>query len=162
MRSFIEPYAEDRKEINQSILPIKELIHNKHVVIVDDSIVRGTSSESIIKSIKNAGARKITMVITFPPIRYPCYAGIDFPSQEELLAFQHAKNENSSEKIGNNIAKKIGADKVIYNDNENLALGIGLKKDELCFSCSTGNYSSLGIKPNFKTKYQIKDQLLRN
>ncbi|HYP43098.1 MAG TPA: amidophosphoribosyltransferase [Candidatus Nitrosocosmicus sp.] len=162
MRSFIEPYAEDRKEINQSILPIKELIHNKHVVIVDDSVVRGTSSESIIKSIKNAGARKITMVITFPPIRYPCYAGIDFPSQEELLAFQHAKNENSSEKIGNNIAKKIGADKVIYNDNENLALGIGLKKDELCFSCSTGNYSSLGIKPNFKTKYQIKDQLLRN
>ena len=162
MRSFIEPYAEDRKEINQSILPIKELIHNKHVVIVDDSIVRGTSSESIIKSIKNAGARKITMVITFPPIRYPCYAGIDFPSQEELLAFQQAKNENSSEKIGNNIAKKIGADKVIYNDTENLALGIGLKKDELCFSCSTGNYSSLGIKPNFKTKYQIKDQLLRN
>jgi amidophosphoribosyltransferase len=162
MRSFIEPYAEDRKEINQSILPIKELIHNKHVIIVDDSIVRGTSSESIIKSIKNAGARKITMVITFPPIRYPCYAGIDFPSQEELLAFQHAENETSSEKIGNNIARKIGADKVIYNDTDNLALGIGLKKDELCFSCSTGNYSSLGIKPNFKTKYQIKDQLLRN
>lgn len=162
MRSFIEPYAEDRKEINQSILPIKELIHDKHVIIVDDSIVRGTSSESIIKSIKNAGARKITMVITFPPIRYPCYAGIDFPSQEELLAFQHAKNETSSEKIGNNIAKKIGADNVIYNDTENLALGIGLKKDELCFSCSTGNYSSLGIKPDFKTKYQIKDQILRN
>jgi amidophosphoribosyltransferase len=162
MRSFIEPYAEDRKEINQSILPIRELIRNKHVIIVDDSIVRGTSSESIIKSIKNAGARKITMVITFPPIRYPCYAGIDFPSQEELLAFQHAENEASSEKIGNNIAKKIGADKVIYNDTDNLALGIGLKKDELCFSCSTGNYSSLGIKPNFKTKYQIKDQLLRN
>jgi amidophosphoribosyltransferase len=162
MRSFIEPYAEDRKEINQSILPIKELIHNKHVIIVDDSIVRGTSSESIIKSIKNAGARKITMVITFPPIRYPCYAGIDFPSQEELLAFQHAENETSSEKIGNNIARKIGADKVIYNDTDNLALGIGLKKDELCFSCSTGNYSSLGIKPNFKTKYQIKDQLLSN
>ena len=160
MRSFIEPYAADRKEINRSILPIKELVYNKHVIVVDDSIVRGTSSEFIIKSIRNAGARKITMVVTFPPIRYPCYAGIDFPSQEELLAFQFAKNESFNEKIGQNISLKIGADKVIYNDAENLALGIGLKENELCFSCSTGNYSTLGIQPNFKTKFQIKDQLM--
>jgi len=162
MRSFIEPYVEDRKEINQSILPIKEIVYDKHVIIIDDSIVRGTSSESIIKSIKNAGARKITMIITYPPIRYPCYAGIDFPSQEELLAFRYAKNETSSKKIGNKIAKIIGADDVFYNDTKNLALGIGLKENELCFSCSTGNYSTLGIKPNFKTKYQIKDQISVN
>ncbi|MDQ6724037.1 MAG: amidophosphoribosyltransferase [Thermoproteota archaeon] len=160
MRSFIEPYAKDRLEINQSISPIKEVVNNKHVIIIDDSIVRGTSSEAIIKSIKNAGARKITMVITYPPIRYPCYAGIDFPSQGELLAFQYAKNEKSSKKIGDNIAKIIGADEVIYNDTENLALGIGLKENELCFSCSTGDYSTLGIKPNFKTKFQIKDTLI--
>jgi len=162
MRSFIEPYVEDRKEINQSILPIKEIVFNKHVIVIDDSIVRGTSSESIIKSIRNAGARKITMVITYPPIRYPCYAGIDFPSQEELLAFQFAKNEKSSKKVGENIAKIIGADEVIFNDTENLATGIGLKENELCFSCSTGDYSSLGIKPNFNTKYQIKDSILVN
>jgi amidophosphoribosyltransferase len=162
MRSFIEPYAEDRKEINQSILPIKEMVNNKHVIIVDDSIVRGTSSEAIVKSIKHAGARKITMVITYPPIRYPCYAGIDFPSREELLAFQYGEKETSSEKIGENIAKIIGADKVIYNDTKNLAFGIGLKENELCFSCSTGNYSTLGIKPNFKSKFQIKDTLFTN
>ena len=157
MRSFIEPFAQDRKEINQSILPIKEIVNNKHVIIIDDSIVKGTSSEAIIKSIKNAGARKITMVITYPPIRYPCYAGIDFPSRDELLAFQYAKNETSNTKIGDNIAKIIGADKIIYNDAENLAKGIGIKEEELCFSCSTGDYSSLGIKPNFKTKFQIKE-----
>jgi amidophosphoribosyltransferase len=162
MRSFIEPYVEDRKEINQSILPIKEIVFNKHVIVIDDSIVRGTSSESIIKSIRNAGARKITMVITYPPIRYPCYAGIDFPSQQELLAFQFAKNEVSSKKVGENIAKIIGADEVIFNDTENLAIGIGLKENELCFSCSTGDYSSLGIKPNFNKKYQIKDSILVN
>jgi amidophosphoribosyltransferase len=162
MRSFIEPYVEDRKEINQSILPIKEIVFNKHVIVIDDSIVRGTSSESIIKSIRNAGARKITMVITYPPIRYPCYAGIDFPSQQELLAFQFAKNEKSSKKVGENIAKIIGADEVIFNDTENLAIGIGLKENELCFSCSTGDYSSLGIKPNFNKKYQIKDSILVN
>ncbi len=157
MRSFIEPYAEDRKEINQAILPIKEIVYNKHVIIVDDSIVRGTSSQAIIQSIKNAGARKITMVITYPPIRYPCYAGIDFPSREELLAFRLGEKEASNDKIGQNIAMKIGADKIIYNDTKNLALGIGLREDELCFSCSTGDYSTLGIKPNFNTKFQIKD-----
>ncbi|HEY6536033.1 MAG TPA: hypothetical protein VIY08_09625 [Candidatus Nitrosocosmicus sp.] len=162
MRSFIEPYAEDRKEINQSILPIKEVVYNKHVIIVDDSIVRGTSSEAIIQSIKHAGARKITMVITYPPIRYPCYAGIDFPSREELIAFRLGEKETSNDKIGENIATKIGADKIIYNDTENLALGIGLKEDELCFSCSTGDYSTLGIKPNFNTKFQIKDMPFTN
>ena len=102
------------------------------------------------------------MVITYPPIRYPCYAGIDFPSREELLAFQYGEKETSSKKIGENISKIIGADKVIYNDTENLVLGIGLKENELCFSCSTGDYSTLGIKPNFKTKFQIKDTLFTN
>ena len=162
MRSFIEPYDKDRREINQSILPIKEIVKDKNVIIIDDSIVRGTSSESIIKSIKNAGARKITMVITYPPIRFPCYAGIDFPSRDELLAFQYAKNEKSNKKIGESVAQIIGADEVLYNDTKNLAKGIGLKEEELCFSCTSGNYKSLGIKPNFKTKFQIKDTLFIN
>ncbi|MGN6709853.1 MAG: amidophosphoribosyltransferase [Candidatus Nitrosocosmicus sp.] len=162
MRSFIEPYDKDRREINQSILPIKEIVNNKNVIIIDDSIVRGTSSKAIIKSIKDAGAKKITMIITYPPIRYPCYAGIDFPSRDELLAFQHAKNEKSNKKIGENVSKIVGADQVFYNDTKSLAKGIGLKEEELCFSCTTGNYSSLGIKPNFKTKFQIKDSLFAN
>lgn len=162
MRSFIEPYDKDRIEINQSILPIKEIVNNKNVIIIDDSIVRGTSSKAIIKSIKDAGARKITMIITYPPIKYPCYAGIDFPSRDELLAFQYAKDEKSDKRIGENIAKIIGADEVLYNDTKNLAKGIGLKEEELCFSCTSGNYANLGIKPNFKTKFQIKDSLFIN
>ncbi len=161
MRSFIEPFVEDRKEINQSILPIREVIENKHVVIVDDSIVRGTSSESIVRVVRQAGAKKITLVITYPPIRYPCYAGIDFPSQEELLAFQVASQEIEPEKIGNKVAKIIQADEVLYNDANNLAKGIGLSDLELCFSCSTGDYTPLGIKPNFKSRFQIKDKLLQ-
>lgn len=160
MRSFIEPLNEDRKEINQNILPIKEVIHNKHVIIVDDSIVRGTSSRAIIESVKNAGAKKISMVVTYPPISYPCYAGIDFPSQEELIAFQVAKNDSGLESIGNKVSQIIGANTVLYNDSLTLAKGIGLKKSELCFSCSTGDYTPLGIKPNFNLKYQINDRLL--
>ncbi|KAA2279564.1 amidophosphoribosyltransferase [Candidatus Nitrosocosmicus agrestis] len=160
MRSFIEPLNEDRKEINQNILPIREVIQNKHVIIVDDSIVRGTSSRAIIESVKSAGAKKISMVVTYPPISYPCYAGIDFPSQEELIAFQVARNETNLESIGNKVSKIIGANTVLYNDNLTLAKGIGLKKSELCFSCSTGDYSPLGITPNFNLKYQINDKLL--
>jgi amidophosphoribosyltransferase len=160
MRSFIEPLNEDRKEINQNILPIREVIQNKHVIIVDDSIVRGTSSRAIIESVKSAGAKKISMVVTYPPISYPCYAGIDFPSQEELIAFQVARNDSNLESIGNKVSKIIGANTVFYNDNLTLAKGIGLKKSELCFSCSTGDYSPLGITPNFNLKYQINDKLL--
>ncbi len=162
MRSFIEPFIEDRKEINQSISPIREIIENKHVVIVDDSIVRGTSSESIIRTIKQAGAKKITMVITYPPVRYPCYAGIDFPSQDELLAFQVANLETDTKKIGDRVAKIIYADEVLYNDTKNLAKGIGLNDIDLCFSCSSGDYTSLGIKPNLKSRFQVKNDLFVN
>jgi amidophosphoribosyltransferase len=162
MRSFIEPLTKDRKEINQNILPIREIIENKHVIIVDDSIVRGTSSRAIIESVKQAGAKRISMVITYPPISYPCYAGIDFPSQDELIAYQVARDENNSDLVGKKVAEIIGADSVLYNDNLTLARGIGLDKKELCFSCSSGDYSPLGIRPNFNSRYQLNDKLMTN
>jgi len=82
LRSFIEPHQSDRIEINRWIFPITEIIEGKHVVVIDDSLVRGTSSKAIIKALRRSGAKKISMVITYPPIRFPCYAGIDFPPQE--------------------------------------------------------------------------------
>ena len=159
MRSFIEPYQENRIAINRSIVPIRDVIEGKNVVIIDDSIVRGTSSASIIEAIRAAGAKKVSMLITYPPIRFPCYAGIDFPSQEELLAYRQAKEMQSEISIGSKISKVIGADYVGYNDTSNLAKAIGLPKEELCFTCSTGNYSSLGIKPIFKSRAQMKGDI---
>ena len=156
MRSFIEPYHGERIEINKGIIPIPEVIKGKSVVVIDDSIVRGTSSQSIIKILRSAGASKISLIVTFPPIKYPCYAGIDFPSQDELLAFQNQKNGDDIEA---EIAKSIGADKVIYNDTITLAQAIGIDEKELCFSCSTGNYKPLGIKPVFKTRAEVKGDL---
>ncbi|MCI0564419.1 MAG: amidophosphoribosyltransferase [Nitrososphaera sp.] len=156
MRSFIEPYQNSRVEINKGIIPIREVIEGKHVVIVDDSIVRGTSSAEIIKTLRRVGARKISLVVTYPPIRYPCYAGIDFPSQEELIAFQHGATEESNTKIGLRVAQVIDADNVAYNDTANLARAIGMPEEELCFTCSTGNYTSLGIKPVFKSRIEMK------
>ena len=95
MRSFIEPYHETRVEINKGIIPLADVIRGKNIVVVDDSIVRGISSASIIKMLREYGAKKISMIVTYPPVRYPCYAGIDFPSQEELLAYQQVQEETA-------------------------------------------------------------------
>ena len=158
MRSFIEPYGETRVEINKGIIPIKGVIEKKKVVVIDDSIVRGTSSHSIVKMLRASGAKEINMIVTYPPIRFPCYAGIDFPSQEELIAFQETRNETSIEKISSNISKIIGADFTAYNDTTALAEAIGIPEDQLCFTCSTGDYSSLGIKPIFRTRKEMKGE----
>ena len=159
MRSFIEPYHEDRVEINKGIIPIRDVIEDKHVLVIDDSIVRGTSSASIVKTLRSAGAKRISMIVTFPPISYPCYAGIDFPSQQELLAFHHREDEPKPDgDIASSIAKSIGADYVAYNDTYNLAEAIGIPENDLCFSCSNGNYSPLGIKPLFKSREQVKGE----
>ena len=126
--------------------------------MIDDSIVRGTSSAEIIRTLRLAGAKKVSVVITYPPTRYPCYAGIDFPSQEELIAYQQGVIEESSAKTGSYVAQMIGADYVGYNDTAALAEAIGMPEEELCFTCSTGNYSPLGIRPVFKSRIQMKGE----
>jgi amidophosphoribosyltransferase len=156
MRSFIEPYHASRVAISSSITPIRNIIEGRNVVIIDDSIVRGTSSASIIEIIRRAGAKKVSILVTYPPIRFPCYAGIDFPSQDELLAYREAMNEKSEINIASKISQRIGADYVGYNDTSNLAKAIGLPETELCFTCSTGDYSPLGIKPIFKSREEMK------
>ena len=157
LRSFIEPHQSDRVEINRWIIPIREIIDGKHVVVIDDSLVRGTSSKAIIKALRRAGARKISMVITYPPIKYPCYAGIDFPSQDELATFSNGK-DLTDEEITDMVRKDIGADFLGYNDAENLANAVGMRKDSMCFTCTTGNYDSLGITPEFKTRQEMKGE----
>jgi len=157
LRSFIEPHQSDRIEINRWIFPITEIIEGKHVVVIDDSLVRGTSSKAIIKALRRAGARKISMVITYPPIRFPCYAGIDFPSQEELATYVDGK-EVTLEEITEKVRSDIGADFLGYNDSENLAKAIGIPKDSMCFTCTSGNYDALGIKPSFKTRIEMKGE----
>ena len=157
LRSFIEPHQSDRIEINRWIIPITEIISDKHVIVIDDSLVRGTSSKAIIKALRRAGARKISMLITYPQIRFPCYAGIDFPSQEELATYMNGK-ESSLEEITEKVRNDIGADFLGYNDSENLAKAVGIPHESMCFTCFTGDYSSLGIKPTFKTRLEMKGE----
>ncbi|MEX0764734.1 MAG: amidophosphoribosyltransferase [Nitrosopumilaceae archaeon] len=158
LRSFIEPHQSDRVEINRWIIPITEVIDGKHVVVVDDSLVRGTSSKAIIKALRRAGAKKISMVITYPPIRFPCYAGIDFPSQEELVTFFDDGKERTEEEMTEKVRQLIGADFLGYNDAKNLADAIGMTVDSMCFTCSTGNYAPLGIKPVFRSRAEVKGE----
>jgi len=155
LRSFIEPHQADRIEINRWIIPIEEIVREKHVVVVDDSLVRGTSSRAIVNALRKAGARKISLLITYPPIKFPCYAGIDFPSQEELATFSDNK-DYSGEQIIEKVRHDIGADFLGYNDPENLSRAIGISTNSMCFTCTTGDYSSLGIKPIFKTRKEMK------
>ena len=158
LRSFIEPHQSDRVEINRWIIPISEIITDKHVVVIDDSLVRGTSSKAIIKALRRAGARRISMIITYPPIRFPCYAGIDFPSREELATFH--EGEMSTEDLTEMVRQNIGADFLGYNDAENLARAVGIPVDSMCFTCSSGNYDSLGITPEFRTRKEMKGEEL--
>jgi len=157
LRSFIEPHQADRIEINRWIIPIEEIVRGKHVVVVDDSLVRGTSSRAIVNALRKAGARKISLLITYPPIKFPCYAGIDFPSQEELATFSNNK-DYSDEQIIEKVRHDIGADFLGYNDPENLSHAVGISTNSMCFTCTTGDYSSLGIKPVFKTRKEMKGE----
>jgi amidophosphoribosyltransferase len=156
MRSFIQPSQSGREDVVKRIIPIKETIEGKEVIVLDDSIVRGTSSKIIVDSLKKAGAKKVNMVVTFPPIAYPCYMGVDFPSREELIAHQVANGENDIATIGKKVAKAIGVSEFQYNDIEGLTQAIGRPKDSMCFACINGDYSKLGIKPRFKTRKEMK------
>nr|AIF16301.1 glutamine amidotransferase class II (purF) [uncultured marine thaumarchaeote KM3_73_E02] len=157
LRSFIEPHQADRIEINRWIIPIEEIVREKHVVVVDDSLVRGTSSRAIVNALRKAGARKISLLITYPPIKFPCYAGIDFPSQEELATFSDGK-DYTDEQVIEKVRHDIGADFLGYNDPENLSRAVGISTNSMCFTCTSGDYSSLGIKPVFKTRKEMKGE----
>jgi amidophosphoribosyltransferase len=125
------------------------------VIVVDDSIVRGTSSKQIISALKKAGARKISLLSTFPPITHPCYTGIDFPTQEELVAYQAGNGSRTMEEINQNVADILKIDFVGYNNAEGLCEGIGMPRSDLCLSCVTGDYSNLKNKPQIdKRKLQ--------
>jgi amidophosphoribosyltransferase len=156
LRSFIEPTDESREEIVREIITIKPVVEGKRVVVVDDSIVRGTSSRNIVQALRDAGAKKVYMVVTFPPIRHPCYMGIDFPTREELLASRVDGDTLLISELNKKVGNEIGVDGLGYNDMAGLTKGIGLREDEMCFACVTGNYLGLKKNPVIRTRKEMK------
>ena len=158
MRSFIEPNDERRKYITKGLYVINSLVRGKEVLLVDDSIIRLTSSRKYTGLVSNAGATKISLFSYFPPIRFPCYMGIDFPTQEELIAHRLAANESDLEKIGEKVAGELGIAFVGYMDPATLSKAIGLPLSSFCFACVTGDYSRLNFSPKFRTREEMKGE----
>lgn len=132
-RSFMQPDQALREfTARLKLAPIRDIIRGKSIVLIDDSLVRGTTSKKIIGSLKRAGAKKIYMAIASPAVVSPCYYGIDTPTKEELIA-----NNLSVEKI----RRFIGADGLYYLTIESLVKACGGGSDRnFCAACFTGDY----------------------
>ena len=129
-RSFILSTQDKReKAVELKLFPVQSEIEGKNILLVDDSIVRGTTSKKIIQLLKRYGAKNITMAITCPPLRHGCFYGIDFPKEGELIA---------NDKTLDEIATYIQADKVIYLDKSDLKQA--LNKKDLCMACVNNKY----------------------
>ena len=131
-RTFIQPTQRVREAgVKIKLNPQPGIFDGKEAVIVDDSLVRGTTAGRIVSMIRGSGASKVHMRIASPPVRFPCYYGIDTPSSSELIAAQTDIQE---------LCRKIDADSLEYISCEDLCRAIGLPQEELCTACFDGNY----------------------
>jgi amidophosphoribosyltransferase len=134
-RTFIEPTQEIRDlKVKMKLSPIKHKIEGKRLVVIDDSIVRGTTSRRIVRMLKEAGAKEVHMRIASPATTGPCYYGVDTPTKEELIASRLSTQE---------IAKYIEADSLAYLSIESIVKAVKDKKENYCFACFDGNYPIL-------------------
>ncbi len=131
-RIFIKPSESKRRsEVASKIKAIPEVIKDKIVLLIDDSIVRGTTSRGIIKKILSKGAKEVHLFSTCPPLINPCHYGVDFPTREELVATGRKIEE---------IAEYIGANSLFYMTPEKLCQAIGLPEESLCKACVDNKY----------------------
>ena len=131
-RTFIQPSQGMRDfKVRVKFNLVKEVLKNKSVVVVDDSIVRGTTSKMRVKSLRQAGAKEVHLRISCPPHRFPCAYGIDFPTKEELIA-----NRYSSEEI----RKYLECDSVGYLSLEGMLKCVSTAKENYCTACWSGDY----------------------
>ncbi|MHC1598816.1 MAG: amidophosphoribosyltransferase [Candidatus Methanofastidiosia archaeon] len=130
-RTFImptQPYRESA--VIEKLNVIKKEVSGKRIALVDDSIVRGTTSKRLVNLLRNNGAKEVHFISSCPPIKYPCFYGIDMTIKDELIASNYIKD----------IKNKIGADSVTYQSIEGLVKSIGLPKSHMCLACLNGDY----------------------
>jgi len=131
-RSFIRPEQKLRDlTVKLKFSTVKGVLEGKEVVVVDDSIVRGTTMRTLVRLLRQAGAKKVHVRITSPPIRYPCHFGLDFPTQEELIAHKRTLGE---------IAEFLGVDSLEYLSLEGLLSSMDMPGDQFCTACFSGKY----------------------
>ena len=131
-RTFIKPEQKMRDiGVKVKLNPIPELLKGKRIVVVDDSIVRGTTSKKIIRMLREAGAKEVHMRISSPPTKWPCYFGIDTPTKDQLIASSYSVEE---------ICKFIEADSLGYLSLEGMIKAAGGNPEEFCTACFDGKY----------------------
>src|SRR5580765_2432495 len=131
-RTFIEPSQAIRDfGVKLKLNPVRHLLQGKRVVLVDDSIVRGTTSRKIVRMVRQAGAREVHLRISCPPTISPCFYGVDTPIKSELIAANHSVEE---------IRKYVEADSLGYLSRAALRKAVADDKHEFCYACYTGNY----------------------
>jgi len=131
-RTFIEPSQAIRNfGVKLKLNPVRGLMEGQRVVLVDDSIVRGTTSRKIVRMVREAGAKEVHVRISCPPTISPCYYGVDTPTREELIASSNTPGE---------ICRFLGADSLGYLSLEGLRKSVNDTRGDFCTSCYTGNY----------------------
>jgi amidophosphoribosyltransferase len=131
-RTFIEPEQSIRSfGVRIKLNPVRDLIQGRRVALIDDSIVRGTTSKKIVQMVREAGASEVHMRISCPPTVSPCYYGVDTPNKSDLIAAQMSTEE---------IRLFIGADSLGYLSLEGMLAATGLRPDASCVACWTGHY----------------------
>ena len=147
-RTFIFPDQKDREDqVRKKLNPISSVVNGKRVVMVDDSIVRGTTSGRVVKLLREAGATEVHFMVSSPPFLFPCYYGTDVPDKHMLIANQHTKDE---------IKEMIGVDSLNYldlDDMKKIATMDG--KNGFCYACFDGKYSTEIPKP-VENRYEVK------
>jgi amidophosphoribosyltransferase len=131
-RTFISPDQRMRDlGVKMKFNPLPDILRGKSVVLVDDSIVRGTTTPKVINLLRKAGAKEVHMRVCAPPIRYPCFFGVDMASRWELIAAHKSVEE---------VRTSIGANSLGYISIEGLVKAVGLPRDHFCMACFTGDY----------------------
>jgi amidophosphoribosyltransferase len=131
-RTFIEPSQAIRDfGVKLKLNPIRKLLEGKRVILVDDSIVRGTTSKKIVRMVRNAGAKEVHLRISCPPTVSPCFYGVDTPSLNELIAANNSVDE---------IREFVEADTLAYLSLPNLSDAVADDRHQYCYACYTGDY----------------------
>jgi amidophosphoribosyltransferase len=131
-RTFIEPSQAIRDfGVKLKLNPIRQLLEGKRVILVDDSIVRGTTSKKIVRMVRNAGAKEVHLRISCPPTVSPCFYGVDTPSLNELIAANNSVDE---------IREFVEADTLAYLSLPNLRDAVADDRHQYCYACYTGDY----------------------
>ena len=131
-RSFLQPSQLIRDfDVRVKLNLIEELVKDKRVIVVDDSIVRGTTSKTRVNNLKEAGAKEVHVLVSCPPHMNPCVYGIDFPDRSKLMAANHSLEE---------IRKYLNTDSLHYLSQDGLVKATGLPKENFCMACWDGNY----------------------